>query len=98
MSGTIEQIKARMVVNNHIFKAIDADIKKRKIQPIVINHEIPKSRRVDKETRLWNNEDRNSLEMKKKLAAANYKALDMINKQASTSVSYTHLTLPTIYS
>lgn len=83
MSGTIAQIKARMVVNKRIFDAVDRDqavYKKKKTGHI----DVPVVNVPDDETKLWNNEDRNALEMKKQLADANYKALDAINKQAAS--------------
>jgi hypothetical protein len=84
MSGTIEQIKARMAVNNRIFKAIDEDLKRRKLNPIRKDTVVSRVDGEDNFTKLWNNEDRNALDMKRKLANANYKALDAINKQAAT--------------
>mgnify|MGYP007089521774 CR=1 FL=1 len=72
-----------MAVNKRIFDAVDHDqavYKKKKTGHI----DVPVVNAPDDQTKLWNNEDRNALEMKKQLADANYKALDAINKQAAS--------------
>lgn len=84
VGGTLEQIKARKLVNDRLLKATQDDLKRQAKQPIRLDKEIIEVDKEDSQTKLRNNEIRNSLEMQAKLASANYKALDAINRQAAT--------------